>query len=310
MSHAASAYVKELRVAPNGEPVSPTEKALLTVLADDHRKEVGFAWSSMKTIAANACMTVRTARRHIAELERKGIIRRVAMRREYDGGQSSNDYVFPGLDGDNGRPAEGSPEREQWKQRVREIVRTPRSELTGGEGGKTRVNRGGKCPTPPVKNDLPPRSELTALEPLKEPSMEPEASPLPPASGGGGGKQETPQSEKAPVLEMPKPAGPLSAFEADLDRVMRECGFTERRLRKALGVVLESRRLQTGGSSGTVALEMVQAWKDYGENTRFLRTVTGPRKFFAQGMWLDDRLWNWDQQKLEMRRGAAVGCRR
>lgn len=79
MSWKATAYVKELRRAPNGEPINKTEKLLLFVLADCHHVERKMAWPSLPNLAADALLSEREARYSLRELERKGVLRRIAM---------------------------------------------------------------------------------------------------------------------------------------------------------------------------------------------------------------------------------------
>lgn len=98
MSHKASHYVKHLVNAPDGSRINSTEKAILCQLADDHREESGVAFPSMKSLARRSCTSERNCRRVIAALEMRGVLRRLANRREDSGGQSSNFYVFPELD--------------------------------------------------------------------------------------------------------------------------------------------------------------------------------------------------------------------
>lgn len=69
MSHAASRYVKHLVKAPDGSRITPTEKAVLSQLADDHNEVLGVAWPSMKDLARRSCLSDRRCRKVIARLE-------------------------------------------------------------------------------------------------------------------------------------------------------------------------------------------------------------------------------------------------
>jgi hypothetical protein len=68
------------------------------VLADSYNKEVGGAWPKMKTIADSCCMSDRYCRQLIQGLERKQVLRRVFYRREQDGSQTTNEYIFIALE--------------------------------------------------------------------------------------------------------------------------------------------------------------------------------------------------------------------
>lgn len=74
MSVKAIAYVKELKVAPNGEAIERSEKLLLFVLADCHNADRRVAWPSVKELASDSLMSLRAAQYVLKELERKGVI--------------------------------------------------------------------------------------------------------------------------------------------------------------------------------------------------------------------------------------------
>jgi hypothetical protein len=98
VSHKASGYVKRLVKAPDGSRITPTEKAILCLLADYHREESGFAYPSMKELARLSCICERHCRHLIASLEARGVLLRIETMRKDHGGQSSNVYVFKELD--------------------------------------------------------------------------------------------------------------------------------------------------------------------------------------------------------------------
>lgn len=56
--------------------VCPAKKTILFVLAEHHNKERGDCFPSQETIADEACMKERAARKHIKELEEQGLIER------------------------------------------------------------------------------------------------------------------------------------------------------------------------------------------------------------------------------------------
>lgn len=96
MSWKASAYVKELIVAPNGEQLTRSEKLLLLILADYYNDAQGCAWPSIPLLAAEAMLKVRRTQQLMRSIERKGVIITEQTARE-DGGQGVNFYRFPEL---------------------------------------------------------------------------------------------------------------------------------------------------------------------------------------------------------------------
>jgi hypothetical protein len=74
MSWKATAYVKELTVAPNGARITPAEKLLLFVLADYHHTNKDIIWPSQATLAEEALTTERNIRRLVDSLVDKGLL--------------------------------------------------------------------------------------------------------------------------------------------------------------------------------------------------------------------------------------------
>jgi len=74
MSWANVAYVKKLKAAPDGTPISKSEKLLLYVLADYHNESTGEAWVSLERLAAEALDTQAEVVRIVRGLELKGVL--------------------------------------------------------------------------------------------------------------------------------------------------------------------------------------------------------------------------------------------
>jgi hypothetical protein len=97
MSHRATLYVKDLRLCPNGETISQLEKLVAYALADYHQDKLNArTFPSVASLAAESMMDERACRRHLANLERKGVIERV--RPETQGRGSLTFYLFCELD--------------------------------------------------------------------------------------------------------------------------------------------------------------------------------------------------------------------
>lgn len=94
MSWKASAWAKNVTSCPDGSQVTRSEKLLLLVMADDYRDHDGMCISSMRQLASDALMSVRTVRRLVRSLELKGLVE------THFGGPRNwqpNGYRFPAL---------------------------------------------------------------------------------------------------------------------------------------------------------------------------------------------------------------------
>jgi len=137
--------------------------------------------------------------------------------------------------------------------------------------------------------------------------------PTPPLPGGEREVELSPSR----ILQLARASGELlseSAVEfgksAAVDRVMRECGFSDPRLAPVIDLALswEVVRSQTGVDE--IAALMIQRWREYCQVGEYLRYTWSPKKFIAQGHWLNVEGWPLDQERLDRARGAAVGSYR
>jgi Helix-turn-helix domain len=124
MSWRASAYIKELKVCPNGEPLTRSEKLVAYALADSHqdRGADSHTFPSVEALAEDSLMTKRECQRILASLERKGAITRLRPTVQSRG--MTTFYRFPQLE----------------DSRVRVTPRPPlRVTKKGGKKGVRRV---------------------------------------------------------------------------------------------------------------------------------------------------------------------------
>lgn len=56
-----------------------------------------------------------------------------------------------------------------------------------------------------------------------------------------------------------------------------------------------------------VAERMLQAWPVFLHESDLMRYPIEAKKFYAEGIWADQRSWPWDQAKIEQFRRARVG---
>ena len=96
MSWKATAYVKDLQQAPNGQKITCSEKLIMFVLADCYNEDYHRAWPSVRRLAISALMTERHARRVLRTLESKCLVQVI---KKHDMGHT-NAYRFPGYSPD------------------------------------------------------------------------------------------------------------------------------------------------------------------------------------------------------------------
>lgn len=107
-----------------------------------------------------------------------------------------------------------------------------------------------------------------------------------------------------------------AAYEATVDKVMRGCGFTARRMRAVIRDVLRQEADESEQplvmALALAMVAMVEAWEDFTAQGQRLRFMWGARRFFSEGYWLSRESWPWDnevfkQERLQMK--ARVGSR-
>ena len=176
LSIVAVKYAKALTIAPDGSSLKAAEKAVLLVLAEWHNSELGCAFPAMKNLAKCCCISERYCRQLIQGLEQKRLIRRKFYRRECDGSQTSNEYIFLGIEvaGDAAKTAEA-------RRRFQRMARAP---ISGGERAGTPPpperkdrERGTKSASPPG-TQVPPIDHLG--EPLRDSALDLSIGPVPP----------------------------------------------------------------------------------------------------------------------------------
>ncbi|MCL5779207.1 helix-turn-helix domain-containing protein [Limibaculum sp. FT325] len=82
---------------------SVTEKVILLVLAN-YANEYGISWPSQKTLAGQSACTDRTVRTILGQLEKRGVVRRIARRRG-NGARQSDMILLTAFDGRKQAPA-------------------------------------------------------------------------------------------------------------------------------------------------------------------------------------------------------------
>jgi Helix-turn-helix domain len=215
LSHAANIYVKKLKVAPTGDVITASERALLWYLADCHSEEAGgIAWPSMKTLADHMNLSERQARRIVTAVETKGIIGRIAQTRE-NGSSQSNCFYFVELQALPIAPAErfapcvkpkkngGKPKKTSAKPVKKGVEATPPT-LTPMSGGAGHQRQGD-----PDTHDRGTLTPVSALEaPIEASSEAPVETPVEQATAGDDDHRVFSSQEKETARACEKPAAP------------------------------------------------------------------------------------------------------
>ncbi len=107
------------------------------------------------------------------------------------------------------------------------------------------------------------------------------------------------------------PLPPLQASGECVERVMRACGWVNRRLRPMIAeaIVLAAER---GDAEWDVAGRMIASWQSLQQRSQagLMRYAISPRKFIAEAHWRTDAMWPYDQEKLRDMQQASVGAMR
>lgn len=277
MSHRATLYAKELRICPNGEPVSKLEKLVLYALADYHQDKLGTnTYPSVKTLAEESIMDERSCRRLLGSLERKGVIERMHGRCQGRGHVTF--YRFPALDKPSVRSAADAIDPGEKGGHSAPLFDPPFLSQRGAKGGQ----KGDRECTPHKEEQKQEQKQIQT--------------PPTPSRGEGG--------------RVPKNCIPIRPDREDLDQavdaVMDGCGFTARRLRLKLRAVVEQQeRLPEAASPVEIAAAMVDAWKRYTKQGARLRAHMNAGRFFEEGYWLNSQSWHWDADTLREERQSA-----
>lgn len=253
-------------MCPNGERISAREKLVLMILADRHQDKTGsFTYPAVDTIAEEAMCDRRSCQRYLASLEAKGVIKRLRPANQGRGMQCF--YFFTALD--------VAPEG--WQ---------PAALFFGGRAAEGRQKGGRRAAIQ--------RAPLIERAQERELQLQLETTPPNPLVAEG----ETAQTNSASVSDAAR------AMEDALDQVMRNCGFTAKRLRKKLHAVV-MQRVELGQEPAAVAAAMAEAWKSYSSQDTMLRVKANASRFFEEGLWLNSRSWHWDNEMIRERRRAA-----
>ena len=95
-------------------------------------------------------------------------------------------------------------------------------------------------------------------------------------------------------------------------KVMRECSLSDPRLAPVIerALVAEGTKTDEAADWNEIAERMIRNRNEYARVGRLGLLRFGPyrvSRFFAEGIWADDGLWGYDEQRLERYRASRVG---
>lgn len=123
---------------------------------------------------------------------------------------------------------------------------------------------------------------------------------------------EVAKEERAKAKRLEDLKGLMPDEPSAVKWVMQECDFVDEGRRRGLRAVIAAviaQQCVRGRPLVEVALEMVQAWRDYDRIFDLLAVPYGPLNFFRNGIWIRRNSWRIDEKKAEQRR-AGVGSAR
>jgi hypothetical protein len=155
------------------------------------------------------------------------------------------------------------------------------------KGGGTVPKEGGYCSSekaPLIKN----LSILTT-------------SPLTPTQARGGRLRSVAASVEG---RPPEKSKDLPVEDQDLHAavvlVMRESNLSNPRMVKTITLAMRTHAARTDEKPdwNAIAERMVRGYTAYLENKHLMKFPVGVKKFFDDGLWLDDRRWPWDEHRV------------
>jgi hypothetical protein len=91
---------------------------------------------------------------------------------------------------------------------------------------------------------------------------------------------------------------------AAISKAMRECNLSDPRMTTVIdrAMRLEAEKTDAAPDWNAIAERMAKNYGEYLANLHLMASKPGPRKFFAHGMWADQRKWPWDEKERRTRR--------
>lgn len=266
---------------------------LALVAITDNSDDYGFACPSIETIAQKACCDARTAMRLVQALERDGWMK---VRRKVMFGKGNVYFIDIAKLGVTVNP---KSRKSPLHLEIAQLLQKKESRDKLSPEKHSSPEKSGDNPQGVQVTKTPDSGDkkLVAIlknrcEPLKNPNKS--NTPQPPSkSRGVSGEETRPVPEQRPAL-----LGERSACAA-VQLVMRECDLADRRLAPVIENALRAYAAKSGNRELLeIARVMIKSRKEFLSHAHLMRYTIGPRKFFAHGLWNDDRQWPYDQVQV------------
>lgn len=284
----------------NCGPKKGSMRYALVAIADNS-DDYGFACPSIETIAEKACCDARTAMRLVQALEREGwmkVVRRVLFGK---GSVYFIDIVKLGVTV-NPKMRRSPLHVEVTKMLARKIPSAPVPVASGDNLSPENIAAPEKSGDNPQGSQVTKEAESGDKKPLPilinrcEPLLNPnkDNNPLPPSNSKGECVSRS-SSERV-----------AKACDDAVRKVMRELDISNPRMERVIACAIVAFRAKTDDppDCNAVAENMIARRKGYLEWDRnnLLKYQVGVRKFFADGVWADDRQWVLDKDELRRQR--------
>src|ERR1700733_5207159 len=269
----------------------------------DHSDDFGFACPSIETIAAKVCQEPRNAMRLVQLLESGGGIK---VHRRGLFGKGSGDFLdIARLGGTPDPKARRSPLHVEVMKRLEaakpaakpadsadsssDKLSPEKNEDDFAAPEKSRDNSQGVQVTKTAESGD--KKAVPILINRCEPLLN-QNNPLPPSKSKGECGEE---NKTIPVLDHESAC-------AAVQLVLRECDVSDRRMAPVVEQAIRAYRTKSGKSFEEIAEQMVKARQAFLADSHLMRYPVALKKFFAHGFWIDDRMWPFDQEKLNRMR--------
>jgi hypothetical protein len=282
--------VKILSLVLENGPTDALEKLVMVVIADHADDSGGHAFPGIQLIARKSCQSPRNAMRVLASLELAGWL---SIQRKSHLGKGNlyqlnvprlrtelviRDTVSPVRRNTQGNKATSVASSDTMSP----MLKSAEAAKSGDKPGDSQVTNS----TGSGDKNAVPFNSINRQEPPLEPKAT--TTPLPPSQARW--KKVSPSHR--------------GTCEDAVSMVMRELNLSERRMAAVIARAIAAHRAKTIEPPGcwVVAESMVKARHDYLGLSSVLKFQVGVRKFFAQGVWADERLWVVDREQIQRQR--------
>lgn len=288
--------VKILSLVLENGPTEALEKLVMVVIADHADDSGGHAFPGIQLIARKSCQSPRNAMRVLASLEVAGWL--TVNRKSHLGKGNSYQLNVSRLRtgmviGDTVSPVHRNKAASKAGcvvsgDTVSPVLKSGILPMSGDKPGDSQVTN----TTDSGDKNAVPFNSINRQEPPREPKAS--TNPLPPFRGS------------ACVSRSATGENGAKHCDEAVRKVMRELDISNPRMERVIACAIVAFRAKTDDppDCNAVAENMIARRKGYLEWDRnnLLKYQVGVRKFFADGVWADDRQWVLDKDELRRQR--------